>query len=90
MRTEIKKVRPDAKGRISLGKLAPSNVSSYTVSNDNGRIILEPNIEIPASEKWLWDNKAALTKVKKGLKDSVDGNVKSRGDFTKFIDEEEK
>jgi hypothetical protein len=90
MHSTIKKVRPDAKGRISLGKFAPKGVSSYTVSNDRGRIILEPNIEIPAKEKWLWENKSALQQVKKGLEDSAAKKLKSRGNFTKFIDDEDK
>jgi hypothetical protein len=84
----IKKLRPDSKGRISLGNLIPKGVSSYTVTNDHGRLILEPNVEISAREKWLWDNKGALKQVKTGIEDSAAGRSKSRGDFTKFIDDE--
>lgn len=82
-----KKVRPDSKGRILLGSLA-AGVSSYTLTKDHGRIILEPNIEISAKEKWLWDNKKAFAQVKKGLQDSATGKVKSRGSFAKFADDE--
>jgi len=84
----LKKVRPDAKGRIALGLLA-EGVSSYTIIKDNGRIILEPNVEIPAKEKWLWENKTALRQVTKGLQDSAASRVKSRGSFAKFVDDEE-
>jgi hypothetical protein len=84
----VKKVRPDSKGRIALGRVA-ENVSSYTVTYEADRIILEPNIEIPAKEKWLWDNKAAMQQVKKGLQDSAKGKTKSRGDFTQYADDEE-
>lgn len=83
-----KKVRPDTKGRIFLGALA-KGVSSYTITQDHGRIILEPNIEIPAKEKWLWENKTALRQVKKGLKDSASSRTKSRGSFVKFVDDKE-
>lgn len=84
----LKKVRPDSKGRILLGALA-IGVSSYTViKKDHGRLILEPNVEIPAQEKWLWENKTALQQVKKGLEDSAAGRVKSRGSFAKFADDE--
>jgi hypothetical protein len=83
-----KKVRPDSKGRISLGSFAPKGVSSYTVTNDHGRLILEPNVEISAREKWLWENKAALKQVNKGLEDSAAGRTKSKGDFTKFINDD--
>jgi hypothetical protein len=83
---ELKTVRPDAKGRITLGHLA-HGVSSFLVTKDkNNCIILEPRIEIPAKEKWLFDNKVALNQVKKGLEDSAVGRVKSRGSFAKFTD----
>lgn len=84
----LKKVKPDAKGRILLGRLT-EGVSSFNVIEDHGRIILEPNVEIPAKEKWLWDNKTALKKVKTGLQQSAVGKVKSRGSFAKFVDDEE-
>lgn len=83
----LKKVKPDTKGRILLGKIA-EGVSSYTVIKDNDRIILEPNVEIPAKEKWLWENKNALKSVKNGLQDAAAGKVKSRGSFAKFADDE--
>src|SRR5688572_10678088 len=89
MSSVLKKVRPDAKGRIFLGALITEGVSSYTVIKDQGRIILEPNVEIPAKEKWLWNNKTALQKVKKGLEDSAASRIKSRGSFAKFVDDEE-
>ncbi len=82
-------VRPDAKGRITLGVLA-EGISSFVVTKDkSNRIILEPRIEIPAREKWLFDNKSALKQVKKGLEDSADGRLKSRGSFAKFVDDED-
>ena len=87
---EYKKiVRPDAKGRISLGYIA-EGVSSYIVTIDShDRIILEPRVEIPASEKWLFENKKALAQVKRGLQQSADGKVKSRGSFAKYIKDED-
>lgn len=89
MTSKTYKVRPDAKGRIPLGRIA-EGVSSYTVISDHdGRIILEPNVEIPAHEGWLWKNKAALNQVKKGLQDSAEGRVKSRGSFAEFVEDEE-
>ena len=86
---EHKIVRPDAKGRITLGNLA-AGISSYIVTKDkSNRIILEPRVEIPAKEKWLFDNKPALMQVKKGLEDSAAGRLKSRGSFAKFVDDED-
>ena len=88
MAPKVYKVRPDSKGRITLGKVA-ENVSSYTVTKSGNRIILEPNVEIPAREAWIFKNEKALQQVKKGLSDSAAGRIKSRGDFTLYIDDEE-
>ncbi len=80
-------VRPDSKGRISLGTYA-KGVSSYRIHEEkDGRIVLEPYKEIPARETWLYQNPTALKKVRKGLRDAMDGKVKRGGDFTKFIDD---
>lgn len=81
-------LRPDAKGRIALGKLA-QGVSSFQATQDSeGRIILEPYAEIPAREKWLLENKPALAAVKKGLEQAAAGKVRKRGSFAIFANNE--
>ena len=81
-------VRPDSKGRITLGNLA-KGISSFSISRDEyNRIILEPFVEIPAREQWLLKNKTALNQVKQGLKDAAAGRLKKRGSFAKYKDEE--
>jgi hypothetical protein len=65
-------------------------VSSYIITKDKyNRIILEPRVEIPAREKWLFDNKTSLSQVKRGLEDSASGRIKSRGSFAKYSDDED-
>ncbi len=84
----VKIVRPDAKGRIVLGELA-KGISSFQISLDkHHRIILEPNVEIPAREKWLFENKTALQSVKKGIKDATENKLSSRGSFVKHTKSE--
>jgi len=79
---ETIKLTVDSRKRISLTKLLPGKkVSSVRAYKENDRIILEPMVEIPAREVWLYENKAALEKVKKGL--SQRGTVK-RGSFGKY------
>jgi len=81
-------LRPDSKGRIALGVLA-KNVSSFDVRQDSyNRIILEPNFEIPANEKWLFDNTVAIKSVKKGLENAVSNKLKSLGNFNRYSDDE--
>ncbi len=81
-------LRPDAKGRIALGKLARGVSSFHASTDERGRIILEPYAEIPASEKWLFENKPALAAVRKGLSQAAAGRVKSRGSFARFAKDE--
>ncbi len=79
-------LRPDSKGRIALGDFA-KGISSFRISQEkDGRLILEPFREIPVRETWLYENPAALAKVRKGLKDADEGKLSRRGDFSKFAD----
>jgi hypothetical protein len=81
-------VRPDSKGRITLGHIA-DGVSSYTITETKDhKLILEPFVEMPAREKWLYDNKLALTKVKRGLKDAAAGRLTHKGSFAKYADDD--
>jgi hypothetical protein len=71
-----KNLKLDAKKRITLGKLAPDEVSSYDAEiKENGVIILHPKVEIPAEELWLFKNKPALESVKKGIEESASGKT---------------
>lgn len=81
-------LRPDAKGRITLGKMA-EGVSSFRATYDKGThiIMLEPYAEIPFQEKWLFENKEALKSVRKGLLESSKGQIKDLGSFSKYIKE---
>jgi hypothetical protein len=79
---ETIKLTVDSRKRISLTKLLPEGkISSVRAYKEEERIILEPMVEIPAREVWLYENKAALKKVKTGL--SQKGTIK-RGSFTKY------
>lgn len=84
--TETRKtVRPDSKGRITLGSLA-SGASCFKAYKDKqGRIVLEPQVEVPANEAWLWKNPAAMEAVQKGLRDSAEGKLVERGSFVQYV-----
>ena len=85
-----KMLRPDAKGRITLGDLA-KGISGFAVSETaDHKIILEPYTEIPAREKWLFDNKVALKKVEQGIKDAGAGHLCDKGSFAKFANDDRK
>jgi len=88
MATKDRILRPDSKGRITLGALA-KNISGFKViEENNGRILLEPQVEIPAEEAWLHKNPEALASVLRGIEDSKAGRIKDRGSFAKYLDED--
>lgn len=87
--TAVAQLRPDSKGRITLSKLA-EGISSFNVSTDKeGRILLEPMVEIPAREKWLYENPDALSSVRRGLAQSKTGRTRSLGSFAKYLNEKD-
>jgi hypothetical protein len=83
-----KMLRPDAKGRITLGSIA-RGISGYSMSQEsNGVLILKPFIEIPVKEKWLFENATALQKVKTGLTQAKNKELIDKGCFSQFSDDE--
>lgn len=88
MKELVQQIRPDSKGRVNLGKLA-EGVSSFLARRlDDGNIILEPYAEIPAREKWLFENSAVLLAVKTGLEEAAEGKTRSLGSFAEFAEED--
>jgi hypothetical protein len=84
---KIKNVRPDSKGRIMLGKIA-KGISSFDVQEvEYGVYSLIANVEMPAKERWIYENKAVARSLKKGMKQAKTGEVISRGSFAKHLDD---
>lgn len=71
----LKKLKMDSKGRISLGKLVGPQVTGFTAFKDNGKIVLEPMVDIPERELWLFNNRKAFESVKRGLNDATQGKT---------------
>jgi hypothetical protein len=46
--------------------------------------VLEPFVEIPAEERWLWENKEALESVKRGIADAKAGRL-TKMSFKKYL-----
>lgn len=88
MATQEKYLKPDSKGRIQLGRRAKNIVRYQLIEESDGKIILLPEVAIPASEVWLYKNKEALEAVKQGLEQSAAGKTKKRGSFAKYAQEE--
>ena len=69
-------VKPDAKKRVVLPKPPVQEGITYHIySNSLGQIILDPQVTIPVSEAWLFNNPDALVSVQRGLSDAAQGRV---------------
>jgi hypothetical protein len=67
-------VKPDAKKRVILPKgLVGEDVTFHIYSNELGQILLDPQVTIPASELWVFQNPEILKKAKQGLSDIAEG-----------------
>jgi len=65
----------DDRNRLTLGELLKGSKRVRLYKNDRGEVLLQPVVEIPASEAWLFRNKEAFESVKKGLKDASEGKI---------------
>lgn len=76
----VGEITRDEKNRITLTKAAvPKEIKRFKMlKSDDGNVLLQPLIEIPISEKWLYENNEALRGVMRGLEDSAKGRVKKR------------
>lgn len=84
--TEMQK--PDAKKRLSIGQ-AMEDAAAYNIyRNALGQIVLDPVKAVPVHEAWLFENKDALSSVKRGLKDSAAARTKDLGSFASNASEE--
>ena len=77
--------RADERGRLTLGTIAKKK--NYRVMiNELGQILLDPIVNIPETEIWLWKNQSALSSLKQGLKEAEAGETQDRGSFAKYAD----
>jgi len=78
-------IKPDSRKRVSLPKSVVGEDTMYHVySNSLGQIILDPQVAIPASELWLFNNKEALDIVKEGLTQTESINL---GSFAQYVED---
>ncbi len=65
----------DDRKRLTLGELIKNFKRVKLYRNDRGELLLQPVVEVPVSELWLFKNKEAFEGVQKGLKDAAKGRV---------------
>lgn len=96
MRKQPNKVQIDDKYRICLGsflsKKEREQLSSFRISRqEDGKIVLEPMVEIPAREHWIYKNPEALASLLRGIEDAKNERILNVDiDFSQFLDDEDK
>jgi len=81
-------LKPDTKGRITLGALA-KGISSFKVEQTfDGKIILDPQVEIPNYELQILNNPVIMEGIDKGMKESREGKTSYLGSFAKYAKNE--
>lgn len=84
-----KRVKIDGKRRVVLPpSLVQDDVTFHIYANSVGQIVLDPQVTIPASELWVFDNKKILASIDKGMVESTNGQVVDRGSFAKYLSDE--
>lgn len=79
----------DSRRRVNLNKLLPEgNIHAVNAYKEGNKIILEPMVEIPAYESWLYENPKALKSIQKGIKEAKEGKLKERPSYAEFSDDE--
>lgn len=71
-------VKVDSRNRITIPKDITKSLSHlYKIYEKSGNIILEPIIEIPKEELWLFDpkNKAIIDELKQALKQKANKKI---------------
>ncbi len=76
---------------MALGKALNEleDVSFNVYQDERGRIVLDPQVSIPASEAWLYRNPKALASVRRGLAEAGGGKAKRVRSFAGAGDNDE-
>lgn len=78
-------IRPDERGRITLGNFAKSKTYKVMI-NDAGQILLNPVVTVPEQELWLWQNSSALAAVGRGIEQAAQQETYDLGSFSQYAD----
>jgi len=65
----------DDRNRITLGEFIKGSKRVRLYKNERGEVLLQPLVEIPASELWLYQNREAFDSVQRGLRDAAEGKI---------------
>ena len=76
-------VKPDSKKRVVLPKaLVRKGILYHIYQNRSGQIVLDPQVTIPESELWLFENQDILASVDRGM---LESQAINRGSFAEYV-----
>ena len=65
----------DERNRLTIGEILKGSKRIRLYQNESGEVLLQPIVEIPASELWLFQNPEAINDIREGLRDASQGKV---------------
>lgn len=93
MRKQKTTISMDSKQRVCLTRVLSKEereiFNSFRVFREGGKIVLEPVIEVPAKDHWIYKDPEALASLMKGIKDIEEGHLNDLGSFAQFATEDE-
>jgi hypothetical protein len=88
----------DSRNRIPLTKVVEalhkqfgdvfSDLRFTIYQNKAGQVLLSPATSVPLHEAWLFKNRGALASVHRGLTQAAVGELRDRGSFAKYADDD--
>jgi hypothetical protein len=78
-------VKPDNKRRVVLHVQIQEGTTYHIYKNSLEQIVLDPQVTIPASELWVFDNKGILAAMDQSMTESVKGKLINRGSFAEYV-----
>ena len=93
MKKQKATVSMDDKQRICLTRVLSKdereNFNSFRIYRQEGKIVLEPVVEVPEKDHWIYKDRKALASLMKGIKDAEEGRLHDLGSFAKYAEEDE-
>ena len=84
----IPTVNMDAKQRVCLTRVLSrderKHFSSFRIYREGDKIVLEPVVEIPSKDHWIYKNPKALASLMRGIQDAEEGRLHDLGSFSKY------
>jgi hypothetical protein len=78
-------VKPDNKKRVVLHVQIQEGTTYHIYKNSLEQIVLDPQVTIPASELWVFDNKGILAAMDQSMTESGKGKLINRGSYAKYV-----